>query len=119
MRPRIISWNVRGLNKRDKRLRVSNWLRDWKADIVCLQETKLKGLSSNIIYSLWGRSHMDWCCVDSIGASGGILIMWGNRVVEKVEECVGDYSLVVTFRNVVDRAVWAFAGVYGPNFDSN
>ena len=34
MKPRIISWNVRGLNKRDKRLRVSNLLRDWKADIV-------------------------------------------------------------------------------------
>jgi hypothetical protein len=56
MNPRIISWNVTGLNKRDKRLRVSNWLRDWKVDIVCLQETKLKGLSSNIICSLWGWS---------------------------------------------------------------
>jgi hypothetical protein len=56
---------------------------------------------------------VDWCCLDSTGASGGILIMWDNRVVEKVE-CAGAYSLVVTFRNVVDCAVWAFASVYGP-----
>jgi hypothetical protein len=41
---------------------------------VCLQETKLKGMSRNIVRSLWGRSHLDWCCLDSNGASGGILI---------------------------------------------
>jgi exonuclease III len=37
MKLSILSWNVRGLNKRDKRLRVSNLLRDWKVDIVCFQ----------------------------------------------------------------------------------
>jgi hypothetical protein len=36
MKLSILSWNVRGLNQRDKRLRVSNMLRDWKVDIVCL-----------------------------------------------------------------------------------
>ena len=60
---------------------------------------------------------MDWCCLDSNGASRGILIMWDNRVVEKVEECVGAYTLAVSFRNVVDCSVWAFVGVYGLNPD--
>ena len=46
-----------------------------------------------------------------LGPREGILIMWDNRMVEKVEECAGAYTLVVTFRNVVDCAVWAFAGV--------
>jgi exonuclease III len=117
MKPRIISWNVRRLNKREKCLRVSNLLRNWKVDIVCLQETKLKGMSRNIVRSSWGQSHVYWCCLDSNGALGGILIMWNNRVVEKVEECVGAYTLAVSFRNVVDRSVWAFVGVYGPNSD--
>jgi exonuclease III len=93
-------------------LRVSNLLRDWKVDIVCLQETKLQGVSHSILRSLWGCSH-----VDSRWASGGIFTMWDNRVVEKVEECVGVYTMFVTFKNVVDLSVWAFAGVYGPNFD--
>ena len=34
MKPIIISWNVKELNNRDKRLRVSSLLRDWKVDIV-------------------------------------------------------------------------------------
>ena len=76
-------------------------------------------MSRNIVQSLWGQSHVDWCWLDSIGASGGILIMWDNRVVEKVEECVGDYTLAVSFRDVVDHSVWAFAGIYGPNSNSD
>jgi predicted RNA-binding protein len=64
-------------------------------------------MSRKIVGSLWGRSHVNWFCLDSNGASGGMLIMWDNRVVEKVEECVGAYTLAVSFRNVVDLLVWA------------
>jgi exonuclease III len=108
---------VRGLNKREKRLRISNLLRDWKEDIIFFQETKVHGISSSFVRSLWGCNHVDWCCLDSSGASGGILIMWDNRVVKKVDVCLGDFTLAVSFRNVVDRFVWAFVGVYGPNSD--
>jgi hypothetical protein len=54
-------------------------------------------------------------CLDSSGASRGILIMWDKRVVEKVDVCVGDLTLAVSFRNVADLFEWGFAGVYGPN----
>jgi hypothetical protein len=37
-------------------------------------------------------------CLVSTGASLGILFMWDIRVVEK---CVGDFTLAVTFRDVV------------------
>jgi len=115
MKPRILSWNVRGLNKRSKRPRVSNLLRDWKVDIICFQETKIQSLSRNVLRSLWGCNHVDWCSMDSNGALEGILIMWDTRVVEKVDECVGDFTLVVSFRNFADHFVWTFAGIYGPN----
>jgi exonuclease III len=39
MKPKILSRNVRGLNERDKGLRVRNLHKEWKANIVCLQET--------------------------------------------------------------------------------
>jgi hypothetical protein len=29
--------------------------------------------------------------------------------------CVGEFTLVVPFRNVEDQFTWAFMGVYGPN----
>jgi len=119
MKPRILSWTVRGLNEWNKRLSISNLLRDWKVDMICFQETKVQGLSRSFVRSLWGCNHVDWCCLDSCGASGGILIMWDKRVVEKIDVCVGEFTLVVSFRNVVDCFVWAFASVYGQNFDSD
>ena len=36
-------------------------------------------------------------------------------MVEKVDVCVRAYTLAVSFKNVVDLSIWAFAGVYGPN----
>jgi hypothetical protein len=38
--------------------------------------------------------------LDSKGASGGVLITGDRRVVEKINKCVGHFSLAVTFRNV-------------------
>ena len=60
---------------------------------------------------------MDWLYLGSVGASSGILLMWDNRVVDKVEEVVGRFSVSCKFKNVVDHCDWAFTGVYGPNSD--
>ncbi|WMV33011.1 hypothetical protein MTR67_026396 [Solanum verrucosum] len=42
MRIKILSWNVRGLNDSRKRSTIKSLLMKWKADIVCLQETKIE-----------------------------------------------------------------------------
>jgi hypothetical protein len=49
---KILTWNVRGLNNRDKRLRLKNMIKDWHADIICLQETKLEFIMAQIVRSL-------------------------------------------------------------------
>jgi exonuclease III len=41
MNLKILSWNVHGLNDRDKRHQVRYFLKLWGADVICLQETKL------------------------------------------------------------------------------
>ena len=71
----IISWNVRGLNEQDKRLRDRNLIRNWRLDIVCLQETKLELITRAMIRSLWGGQHVDWSYLGSCGAFGGVLLM--------------------------------------------
>jgi hypothetical protein len=71
MQQRIISWNVRGLNNPQKRERVKYWLRHWKGDIVCLQETKLDFLDRRIVRSLWSNPYVDWEFLEAVGTSGG------------------------------------------------
>ena len=98
----IVSWNVRGLNDKDKHLHMRNLIRMWKADIICLQETKMVVINCRVIQSLWGNQHVDWISLGSNGAAGGIFFMWDKRVVEKVDEVAGYYSLSCKFRNVLD-----------------
>jgi exonuclease III len=117
MKHKILSWNVRGLNDRDKCMRISNLLRQWKVDIVCFQETKMENPSNGFVQNLWGCPYADWCHVNSRGASGGILIMWDRRVVTRIDTCMGRFVGACFFRNVEDGAERAFAGVYGPNRD--
>lgn len=75
MRPKIVSWNVRWLNEANKHMQIKNLLHKWKANIVCLQETKLKKTNRKILRSLWSCAHMDWVYLASNGASGGVVVM--------------------------------------------
>jgi hypothetical protein len=117
MKHKILSWNVRGLNDRDKHLRISNLIRLWKVDIVCFQKTKMESMSNWFVHSLWDYPYVDWCRVDSRGASGGILLMWDRRVVSRIDSCLGKFVVACNFRNMDDGLEWGFAEVYGPNRD--
>lgn len=52
IKPKILSWNVRGLNDCNKRLRIKSLLRMWKVDVVCFQETKMEVIDRRIVRSL-------------------------------------------------------------------
>lgn len=54
MQFKLVSWNVRGLSDRDKRRLVQRLVVDWKAEIVCFQETKLEGEMANLVKQICG-----------------------------------------------------------------
>jgi hypothetical protein len=90
----------------------------WKADIICLQETKMTDIDRKVIQSLWGSKRVDWTSLGSNGVAGGIVLMWHRQVIEKLDEAAGYYSLSCKFRKVIDQFEWSFTGVYGLNLDS-
>jgi exonuclease III len=49
MKPKLLSWNVRGLYEGHKHLRIKKFLKQCKADIICLQESKLELISSSVV----------------------------------------------------------------------
>jgi hypothetical protein len=53
---------------------------------------------------------VDWVCLDSYGTSRVIMILWDKRVVEKIENCIGVYTLAIKFRNIhlgLCRGIWS------------
>ncbi|RVW17519.1 hypothetical protein CK203_083532, partial [Vitis vinifera] len=114
MKIKILSWNVRGANDSDKRKIIKSVIKSNKVDVVCLQETKIKDMSTGIVRSLGVGRHIDWRAINSRGAVGGVLVFWDNRVVESLEVEEGMFSVSCQFKNCMDGMRWVFTGVYGP-----
>ena len=85
----LVSWNVRGLNNPQKREVRKNLLKEWKCNVVCYQETKLSSLNSSVVRSLWGSPFLDWVAMDAVNSAGGVLLVWDNRIYEKVDYAIG------------------------------
>ncbi|KAG5565062.1 hypothetical protein RHGRI_001074 [Rhododendron griersonianum] len=77
-------------------------LKEWKADVVFLQETKLKEVSKEEGKEIWGNRWVEWIHFNAVGTAGGVLVMWDSRVVEKIDDEYGMFSASCLFQNVVD-----------------
>ena len=75
-------------------------LKEWKCDIVCLQETKLDSTFSNMVKSLWGCPFVDWVVLNAIHTDGGVLLTWDRRVFVKVDYVVGRFSVSILLKAV-------------------
>lgn len=56
----------------------------WKVDVVCLQ-----GTNTETVLSIRGNQFVDWLH----WGSGGIWMLWDTRIVVKIDEFVGEYSI--------------------------
>ena len=74
MKIKIISWNIRGVNDRDKRKVIKALIRSQKADLVCLQETKIQDISREIIHSLGVGRFLGWGAMSARGAASGVVV---------------------------------------------
>ena len=118
MRIKILCWNVCGLNDSEKRKLIKGVVRNQKPDLVCLLETKVKEMSQQMVNSVGIGRFLNWVSVDARGTTGGLLLLWDNRVLENLEVERGGYSISIRFRNCVDGFTWIFSGVYGPVISS-
>ena len=114
MKIKILSWNVRGANAPDKRKVIKNFLRSYRADLVCLQETKVQEMTIDLVRSLGVGHRLNWKALNAEGAAGGILLFWDNSRISLVDSVVGSFSITCLFRMPEDGLQWAFSGVYGP-----
>lgn len=72
----LCSWNIRGLNDRNKRCLVKSVVSKFKKSVLCFQESKVEDVSRSFLSSFAG-SYFDKCqFIKSNGASGGIVICW-------------------------------------------
>ena len=110
---KIISLNIRGLNKTSKRRQVFRWLHQQKSDVIFLQETYSSPQTINLWESEWGGK-----ILASHGSthSRGVMILFKPRLDVTIEKSIydknGRYILAEAF---VDGSKLNFLNIYSPN----
>ena len=107
-------WNVRGLNSRARQRDVRAKIEESRCSIICLQETKCDTFDIRMIRSFCPRRFDQFAFSPSVGASGGILIIWNSSVFEGQLLEIQRYSVVVSFKSVHSSEKWTMVSTYGP-----
>lgn len=68
---------------------------------------------------MWGRKHFEFIHKSTTDSVGGILMAWNKNMVEVLDSRVGDYSVSILCRNVVDDNRWAFQECMGQQTNMN
>ena len=114
--PKVLCWNVRGLNNPAKRNAVREFVGEAKVNIVGLQETKLDVIDSYIAMQSLGPSFDGFAYVPAVETRGGILLGWDSTVLSIDNIAVDSHALTgrVHSKDGFDRWVTV---VYGPQGD--
>ena len=114
----IVSLNVRGLGRPEKRMAIRKLVKKHEVDCLILEETKVCSNVLPFIWELWGNRRCAWNWVPSMGVSGGLISICNDEVLVVEEDVLTERELAVKLRGVGDGFVWALGNVYGPNVQS-
>ena len=74
----VLCWNVRGLNSENRQRVVRQKIDESHCAIACLHETKCTSFDSRAIKSFCPKRFDSFAFSPSLGASGGILVVWNS-----------------------------------------
>ncbi|XP_028080504.1 uncharacterized protein LOC114282068 [Camellia sinensis] len=111
---KILSWNVRGIGRPEKRRQIKKSLAERKVDIVLLQETKKAVVDSTLVRSMWPGKQFDFMTVDAIGQAGGLLCIW-NPEVFFLKDCCSTQNFILLSGTLFSSFDCVIINVYGSN----
>jgi exonuclease III len=109
----VLIWNVHGLNGTTRRDVVRKLVPSSRVDVVCLQETKMEDISRIMVLQMLGPAFGSYKFLPSVGASGGILVAWHDRLGSSGNFRIDAHSVSIQFSSR-DGLPWWLACVYGP-----
>jgi mannosylglycoprotein endo-beta-mannosidase len=111
---RILCWNVRGINADNRQRQVRSKIEEGECDIICLQETKCESFDWRTIQKICHKRFDCFACAPSVGASGGILVLWNSAIFSGVLVQTEKYGIIIKFSSMHNNEAWTLVCVYGP-----
>ncbi|GMJ07987.1 hypothetical protein HRI_004467900 [Hibiscus trionum] len=114
----ILSWNIRGVRRSEKRRALKSLICKVRPCIVFLQECKLEKISDFEIRKLWGCANMEFEYAPAVGSSGGILCMWNPNILHVSERFSSRRYIALIGVHKQLGVDCGFVNVYGPSSNS-
>jgi exonuclease III len=111
---KVLTWNVRGINSEWKWNTVKNKLTESNCDIACLQEMKKEIIDANFIKRIYPTSLDSFDYLPSVGASGGILVIWKSSLFSATMKFTNNYAITMEFCSRHNRNRWILTSIYAP-----
>jgi exonuclease III len=94
-----MNWNLRGINSEKKWLALYNKIEESGCDIICLQETKRELFDLTYIKKFCPKRFNKFEFVPSVGASGGLIIIWNGDLFNGEFAFHNEFSISVNFKS--------------------
>ena len=103
----IFAWNSYGLGMSHKQNSIQNRLINNNVSIFFLLETKKNNCCDSFIRNMWNIVTVKWAFLESVGKSGGIIVMWDNSIFEvNTIDLRGNGSAYTTHMFSLPLIVW-------------
>jgi exonuclease III len=112
---KIMNWNIRGINSEKKWLALGNKIEECGCEIICLQDTKREHFDLQFIRKFCPKKFSKFLFVPSVGASGGIIIIWNGNLFSGDLAFQNEFSLFVNMTNNLSNEKWILTNIYGPS----
>ncbi|XP_058223301.1 uncharacterized protein LOC131333018 [Rhododendron vialii] len=93
---------------------VSKIIKKRKPDLLFIQETKLENVDLRMVQKIWGNTNVEFAVSNSIGASGGILILWDFEVF-KASNITVHKSYIILEGMLYGDFQCVLVNIYAPN----
>ena len=111
---KMLTWDVRGLGRREKRRKIKKIIKENELDIVLMQETKKEVITEMFVTSICPDKNFGYMEVGADGSSGGLLCIWKKKSFELKEACCNKNFVVMT-GTIQSNFLCTLVNVYAPN----
>ncbi|GMI77699.1 hypothetical protein HRI_001439200 [Hibiscus trionum] len=77
----IISWNIRGIRRLEKKKAIRDLCRRSKILMAFLQETKVECFERSDLRKIWANENAEMVLSSASGSAGGLLTFWGQKLL--------------------------------------
>ncbi|GMI96143.1 hypothetical protein HRI_003283600 [Hibiscus trionum] len=117
MHTSILSWNIRGIRKREKIRAVNQLISSQHPKVILLQETKLEVINGKLVKRLWNLDRAQFSFSPFFGSAGGLLSIWDPDWIQVSQIIVKPRILAIIGFMGVNKLLGGILNVYGPSID--